>query len=667
MSKRKQLLAVSQLIFSVLFTVLLAVAWQFYAQKQAMHKVLRSFNWQELWFSEFFWQLSYYIVAILLLHLFVGFFLWLLFDRAARIVPRIQDNYFSLGLLWLLAGVEFILLSNQFLFPQSIFATLEYNSIGLGLAWLFMGCFVVVGLGLGLLALFDLMQRVSWHKMGLAAVPLLIVGVLFSDFATRPAIATAHNPEAKPNVILIGVDSLRLDEISPQATPVIAEFLQESLRFNKAYTPLARTYTAWMSILTGHYPIQHGARFNLIDESALVEKPKLPELMRQAGYDTAYSIDERLFSNLGKEMGFDSIIAPPTGAIDFIMTNYGDFPLTNLVSSSKFAELFLPSLYANRAAYNIYQPELHSKRLEAFLADRRAYNPLFMVAHFCLPHWPYIWAKTDVITGEERMAHSYRQALTVADQQVGDLLQNLDKLGYLNNAVVVLLSDHGESLPGERELFHQPDGTEQLIGRFGHGSSVLSMRQNQVLLAWRKFGAAPFAHGEVQQAANLIDIAPTIQDMLLPNAHAEFAGESLLPWLKHANQETKSRDFFLESGFYLPEMERLVDDMGATTTVASQYYRINEQGKVRIKAEKMPQLFSSKQRALLRADEDKLVAIIPEPDHKLAVVGLDLASNRYYTEAELFRDPSFVNIYDDLCAFYATDIKKSYPEYRCSK
>ena len=658
MNKRKKLLLLSQLLFASIYGVLLLPSWYFYSLKQSMHKVLRSFNWSELLFGDFFWQLVYYAVVILALHLLCGLLLWWLFDRVSKAVPKIEQSYLSLGSLWLLTGVEFIFLANQLSFPQSIFSILEFNTFGLWSAKAFLLLYASLVVGFCLVVLVDLALKSSWRRLGGVAVPLLIIAFTVSDFNLRQAVATDTVPSGKPNVILIGVDSLRLDQINDTVTPSINSFLDNALQFPQAYTPQGRTYVAWMSILTGRYPLHHGARYNLIDESELKPQPLLSRTLQQAGYETVYAIDERLYSNLGEEDGFDRVIGPPTGAIDFMMVHYGDFPLTNLLSSTSFAKWVLPSLYGNRGAYNIYKPQVHSARIRNFLESRRSQQPLFLVAHFCLPHWPYLWSESrHVENGAENTVKHYQQALSAADQQAGTLLEDLKQHGYLNNAIVVVLSDHGETLPGEVVAYRKSDGSEQAVNRFGHGSSVLSMAQNQVLLAWKSFGPArKFATGQSPQPASLLDIAPTLQSLILPSERQNFDGESLLPWLKNARAAIKPRELYLETGFYLPSMERLVYDLNAVATTASKYYRINEAGKVRIKHKYLGKLLADKQRALLRVDEGKMVAFIPDPELGMTTVGINIETNRYYTEEELAKYPEYLAMRSNLCRFYSQDL-----------
>ena len=61
------------------------------------------------------------------------------------------------------------------------------------------------------------------------------------------------------NVVLLGIDALRPDHLGSEGyfrdtAPAIDAFLSESVVFEEAFTPLARTYPSWTSLLTGSWP-----------------------------------------------------------------------------------------------------------------------------------------------------------------------------------------------------------------------------------------------------------------------------------------------------------------------------------------------------------------------------------------------------------------------------
>jgi hypothetical protein len=67
--------------------------------------------------------------------------------------------------------------------------------------------------------------------------------------------------DPRPSVLLLVVDSLRTDRIeSPDVMPATRHLLLEGTLFRHAFTPVARTFPSWVSLLTGREPRHTGVR-----------------------------------------------------------------------------------------------------------------------------------------------------------------------------------------------------------------------------------------------------------------------------------------------------------------------------------------------------------------------------------------------------------------------
>jgi EAL domain-containing protein (putative c-di-GMP-specific phosphodiesterase class I) len=129
-----------------------------------------------------------------------------------------------------------------------------------------------------------------------AAVVVALEGGCGSRTAPPPA------PAQGANVLLISVDTLRADHLSPYgstrvATPAIARLAGEGVRFASAYSPVPLTLPAHVSLLTGLLPPTHGVRdnggYNLGEQSTT-----LADLLKRHGYATsafvsAFVLDSR--------------------------------------------------------------------------------------------------------------------------------------------------------------------------------------------------------------------------------------------------------------------------------------------------------------------------------------------------------------------------------------
>ena len=178
------------------------------------------------------------------------------------------------------------------------------------------------------------------------------------------AFAVGHRAPAKsaagherPHVILLGIDSLRLDQLrrfgGTGVTKHLDRFLAEADIVRDTTTPVARTFPSWTAILTGRSPSVTGARFNLASREVVQANPTLGDVLREAGYRTIYSTDEVRFANFDETYGFDQVVTPPIGAADFVLGNYNELPLVSVVANSRLGQWLFPYSYANRGAATV--------------------------------------------------------------------------------------------------------------------------------------------------------------------------------------------------------------------------------------------------------------------------------------------------------------------------
>src|SRR5262249_3447625 len=150
------------------------------------------------------------------------------------------------------------------------------------------------------------------------------------------------------------------------------------------------------------------------------------------------------FSNVDATYGFDETHTPRIGASDFLLGFFGDTPLSNLVVNTRAGEWLFPHHYANRADSVIYYPDSFVHRLDRNLTFS---EPTFLAVHLTLAHWPYGWADSGSIPHESAMVKgAYEESATRVDRQFGDIMAMLERHGALKNAIVIVLSDHGEGL-----------------------------------------------------------------------------------------------------------------------------------------------------------------------------------------------------------------------------
>jgi hypothetical protein len=529
--------------------------------------VLDSLFAQPIWGTMLGNSLLFFAFGVVFIHALYAIACWLMAVLSARAWPSLAATRRQHVLLWFLLLTVALLANNAATFvgsslgePYAEMMTPRVLGITLGRAIL-----VLVVLAAALTAT---MAGLRWWREGgrltrRKLVTMTALGGVYLAVSAHSILPPPQpTPSDKPNVILIGLDSLREDlvdeTLSPHLTPNIAAYMKGSTWFPDAITPLARTFPALCSMFTGRHPHHSGAVMNLLPRNLVDDSESLPRVLGRAGYQTVYATDEVRFANIDTSYGFTQAITPPIGATEFLIGKVDDTPLLNLLVNTRLGSWLFPHVYANRGAANTYDPDKFVDRIDRELTVRQ---PLFFTVHLTLTHWPYLWAGAPIKNDEPRgrWPEYYLNAAHRVDQQFGDIMQVLEKKGALKNAIVVVYSDHGESFDAPYDALvpeHDPlIEALQVPPTWGHGTSVLAAHQFRIVLGMRRYGADWQAPRRIDVPASFEDIAPTIVDALGAKTTAHYDGRSLWPLLmRHegADQGFKGRIRFTESEYQLP-------------------------------------------------------------------------------------------------------------------
>jgi arylsulfatase A-like enzyme len=558
------------------------------------------------------WHVAQFVLAIIALHLAP---LVLMLASMQAVGPMLRRHGFSrltYFLFVLLSGWTAVLALNRLHFPNSAFALLMPVDSASALAWLGgVSLFAFAALGV-LPALWRLaragapgLRRRSVRVALGAALAVGIISPVVSYWAPQPA------PARQPDVIVIGLDSVSPLHLQhhPGALPRLEAMLDGSTVFTNTLTPLARTFPAWTSILTAKYPVNSGARFNLTAFEQVDARVTLPRLLQARGYATLYAQDERKFNNIDESFGFDAAVGPRPGAAEFVLTQVADQPLVNLMLLAPWADELFPFVALNRAAAVQYDPDAFVDAIADALPTDRS-RPLFLATHFCLAHHPYTWrnrsAQVDGVPLSLEDLHM--EALGALEVQIDRLLHALKRAGRLDNAILVLVSDHGESLGyrdgrwvkvtqgaasrGEAFII---DGYPAFVaegGLSGHGSDVLDRTQYQTLLAFRGFGPQQrsFPAGKQGRIASLVDVMPTLAGALGLAVPGRLDGVNLL------NTQTMRRVVPTETGIRFDALSSIANiDENALLAESKAYYEVDvDSARLVVRAERYPELVASK-------------------------------------------------------------------------
>ena len=205
--------------------------------------------------------------------------------------------------------------------------------------------------------------------------------------------------------------------------------------------------------------------------------------------------------------------------------------------------------------------------VDQYLWDRRTSrpNPRFDFLAFDTTHWPYHFAPEDAIfqpappinssslltRGWMHFSRSesdlvpirnrYRNACYAADQQIGRVLEDLQKRGALQNSIVIITGDHGEEFEERGQITH---------------SAVLNDFQGRTVL-WMHFPNRPSESISVNGPTMHLDIVPTILQALGFDRDVLYTqGRSLLSPLPDRPMLSLSE----QGGVAVPEYRCLVSD-----------------------------------------------------------------------------------------------------------
>lgn len=348
----------------------------------------------------------------------------------------------------------------------------------------------------------------------------LAAALLFAAGCGAPEPEPLSGAAAGWNVLVLSVDTLRADRLAAWGydvrpnSPHLDELVRAGTRFETAMAPRAITWPSLASAMTGLYPTGHGVAqngYNFPDDV-----PTLVKLLAPEGYQTGAFLSNMCSAN---HQGWDtrycsrSVDGRTTlralqwsEQIDrerpfLLWAHYfgGHSPYTN--GKNRFAEFLDPTYEGPVAA--------QKGVLDAIMTERKELS------------------ETDV----EQLDALYDAAVLGTDDTIGDLLRGLREAGLMERTLVVFFSDHGEELYDHH-------------GYLYHACSVYQTGL-QVPLAFVAPGLLA-ADAEIPGTVELIDVLPTVLDLLGIAPPTEQHGRSLVPLLEDPANSRGERPAFSE-------------------------------------------------------------------------------------------------------------------------
>lgn len=328
-------------------------------------------------------------------------------------------------------------------------------------------------------------------------------------------------------LVFISLDTTRQDHCSVYGyprptTPHLEELAQDGIVFEQAIAAHTNTAPSHATMMTGMPPVAHGSLAN--GSPIAQEAETLAEVLQRQGYRTGAFISAGTISRRHSALGQGFNV-------------YDDhFPEARREGDETLGRA-LPWLQA--------------------VATNPKPAPIFLFFHTYDPHYPYQlrpgFEKFGLAEGEVGMPadkqplgnhglsghvkngeiedkrwmidewiRRYDASIAAADQQVGRIVAHLKKLGLYDEAMIVVTSDHGETM-------------DERVWVLDHGARV---SDEQVLVPLVvKLPHAVHAGRRVDDQVAHVDFFRTIADVLGLEVKESVEGRSLLPLLGNEPQE----------------------------------------------------------------------------------------------------------------------------------
>lgn len=428
-------------------------------------------------------------------------------------------------------------------------------------------------------------------RVAMAAVLVALVSLVVWKFylPDKRVESVVRSDEAKRwNVIIIGSDSLRGDKLgyagyrprrndgaaAAGVSPNIDALAKEAINLSHCYTPIASTLESGTSLMSSQYPHTHGLR-QMYPSEETVKTAKaaitpMAEVLRKTGYDTAAIGDWCA--------GYYELM--PLGFEHVSVSSFDNFKIY-MSQAVVLAHFVIPLYFDHEIGYEIF-PQLQSfaqfvtpKVVTNRVKDRlnrvaQSGEPFFWHVFYSCNHLPYrnpepyssmftdpdysgpnkngvafdidefiggtdLEDKWKALPEKEirQIRDLYDGCTRMFDDHVGEILDELKRSGLDQNTIVIVTADHGDNLYEEGVTL-------------GHGLTFNGgLQANHIPMLIRLPGAEPKT---IPEQINMIDLMPTLADLLEVEKPGNWEGKSYATWLD-GSETPKHRAFYGETGF----------------------------------------------------------------------------------------------------------------------
>ncbi|HQN97608.1 MAG TPA: arylsulfatase [Thermoanaerobaculales bacterium] len=322
----------------------------------------------------------------------------------------------------------------------------------------------------------------------------------------------AAQPDAlRPNIVYILADDLGWKDVgfhgSDIATPSLDTLANSGARLEQFYAqPMCTPSRA--ALMTGRYPFRYGLQTAVIPSASeyglATDERLLPQALKEAGYSTAivgkWHLGHGDRKYWPRQRGFDLQYGPVLGEIDYFTHSahgtvdwYRDNELVE-------EEGYVTTLLGDEAV--------------RVIAGHDPGTPLFLYLAFTAPHAPYQAPQSYL----DRYAHiadpsrrAYAAMITAMDEQIGRVLEALERRGMRDRTLIVFSSDNGG--PRSAQFTGEIDMSASLIpsdnGPWRDGKGTLYEGGTRVV-ALANWPGHIEAGSVVKEPVHIVDMCPTL-------------------------------------------------------------------------------------------------------------------------------------------------------------
>lgn len=326
-----------------------------------------------------------------------------------------------------------------------------------------------------------------------------------------------------PNLILISIDTLRADRLGcygyPRpTTPFLDRQAQQGVLCADTSAPSSWTYPSHAALFTGLYPGRNGA--TELKRRVRADVPSLAEWLVARGYRAAGVVSSTLFKGYGLERGFEALeYVDPGGPEPSKVTEHAQTWLSAVDRSKPF--FFLIHYLDPHSDYHSL-PEYEAPFVTPYEGPATGKSEQ-LFQHIA----GFLQLNAD---DARHLSDLYDAGVRQQDAELEKLFAFLAAHKLLDDTLVVLTSDHGEEFLEHGELMHG-----------------LAQFEESVRVPLLFFGPDVPRGVRLATPVSLVDVLPTILDLLSQPAPRELDGRSLRALWEHAERAAEPRALFIEA------------------------------------------------------------------------------------------------------------------------